>query len=159
MIVQLCNKRLDDTILIPVEAVDVLDTIVDPQGMWRFKGMQVRCELICFGRQSERYAVDDSGQMLFCYWTMELGWPLWQWCPPYCSGIIALRIAMQIMSIVAHEAHWMLEGINLSTVEVLEHVPAGSSHFETLFWLVWAMSLFVDGTNSSWKLVEAGIEP
>ena len=38
---------------------------------------------------------------------------------------------MQIMSIVAHEAHWMLEGINLYTGEVLEHVPAGSSHFET----------------------------
>ena len=59
-------------------------------------------------------------------------------------------IAVQIMSIVAHEAHRMLEGINVYTGEVLEHVPAGSSHFETL--LSW-----YERCHSSWlKRMESG---
>lgn len=47
----LCNNRFTDTILIQVEAGDVLDTLVDLQGKRRFKEMQLRCELLAYGRE------------------------------------------------------------------------------------------------------------
>ena len=36
------------------------------------------------------------------------------------------------MSIVAHEKHSMLEGMNLDTVAAIKHVSAGISQFATI---------------------------